>query len=48
MTFLEILGADEGSAADLALGDEAEPAFDLVEPGRVGRRKVDMKPRALG
>ena len=44
----EILGTDERAAADLTLGDEAEPAFDLVEPGGIGWREVDMEPGSLG
>ena len=38
----------EGSAADLALDDDAEPAFDLVEPGGIGRREMDLEPRSFG
>ncbi len=32
----ESLGAGEGTSANSLLGNEAEPAFDLVEPGRIG------------
>ena len=46
--FGEILGADGGAAADLTLGDEAEPSFDLVEPGSVGWRGMEIKPQSLG
>src|SRR5665213_3549133 len=39
----EVLGAEERSASDLALRDEGEPAFDLIEPGGIGRRVMDME-----
>ena len=42
----EVLGADDRAAADLTLDDEAEPAVDLVEPRRIGRREMDMKTAA--
>ena len=32
---------------NLALGKECEPAFDLVEPGSMGRGKVQMIARPL-
>ena len=35
----------ERAAADGALGDEREPAFDLVEPGGVGGREVNVEAR---
>lgn len=39
----EVFRADEGDAADLALGDECKPALDLIKPGRIGRREVDVE-----
>ena len=33
------------AAPDRVLGDEPEPAFNLVEPARVGRRVMKMKAR---
>jgi len=39
----EVLGAEERSASDVALRDEGEPAFDLIEPGGIGRRVMDME-----
>lgn len=39
--------AGVASAFDLALGQQAEPAFDLVEPGGVGGREMKMIARAL-
>ena len=38
----ELLDAGEGAAADGLLGDDAEPALDLVEPGGVGGREVQV------
>ena len=35
----------EGAAPDGPLGDDAEPALDLVELGGVGRRVVDVVAR---
>ena len=39
--------AGEGSAADGFPGDLGEETLDLVQPGRRGRREVDMEPRVL-
>ena len=39
----EILRADKGSAPDLALGYESEPAFDLIEPRRISRREMQVE-----
>ena len=33
----------EASAADRLIGDLCKPALDLVEPGGVGRNKVERK-----
>ena len=35
----------EGAAADGALRDQPEPAFDLVQPGGIGRGVVQVKAR---
>ena len=40
--FDEFFHAGEGTAPDSFLGDEPEPAFDLVEPGRIGGREMDV------
>ena len=37
----QLLGAGERAAPYLASGQNSEPAFDLVEPGTVGRREVE-------
>ena len=47
------VGAQCGDAAidstpDLALCDEGEEAFDLIEPGGAGRGEVDMPARPFG
>jgi hypothetical protein len=41
----EVGGGGERATPDGALGDEGEEAFDLVEPGSVGRREVNVPPR---
>ena len=41
---LECANRAVSSAFDLASGQECEPAFDLVDPGAVGRREVHMEP----
>src|SRR4029077_6194299 len=38
----------KGAAADGALREQSEPAFDLVEPGGVGRNVMDMPARTPG
>ena len=38
----------ERAAADRTLGDEGEEAFDLVEPGGVGGREVNVPARTAG
>src|SRR5262245_63128667 len=44
----QILGAGEGATADLAAGEDREPALDLVQPGSIGRRVVKVEARPLG
>ena len=39
----EVFDAPETAFANRLLGDEAEPTFDLIEPGRVGRSVVDLE-----
>ena len=39
----EVLDAFEASAADGLLGNESEPAFDLIDPGGVSGRVVDVE-----
>ena len=46
--FYEVGGGLEGAATDGALGDEGEEPFDLVEPGRIGRREMNVPTRAAG
>ena len=43
--FAEMLGAAKGITTDGSLGDQTEPALDLIEPGRVSGNKVRVKPR---
>ena len=43
--FDEIGGGLEGAAADGALGDEGEEPFDLVQPGSIGGREVNVPTR---
>ena len=38
----------EGAASNGALGDDVEPDLDLVEPGSVGRREMDVETRMFG
>src|SRR5713101_8331964 len=40
-------GAGVGAALDGALGEQCEPALDLIEPGAAGRGEVHMITRAL-
>jgi hypothetical protein len=44
---LEVSDRVEAAAADRLLGDQTAPALDLVEPGAVGRRVVDVVARLL-
>jgi hypothetical protein len=39
----EVLDAFEASAADGLLSNESEPALDLIDPGGVSGRVVDME-----
>lgn len=39
----QVLHATESASADCLLSDHIEPDFHLVQPGRVGRCKMDMK-----
>lgn len=41
----ESLGAGEGTSANSLLSNEAEPAFDLVEPGRIGWGEMQVVAR---
>jgi len=36
------------SALDLFIGEQAEPAFDEIEPGTTGRGEVEMEPGPTG
>jgi hypothetical protein len=46
--FDEVGGGLEGATTDGAFGDEGEEAFDLVEPGGVGRGEVNVPTRPAG
>lgn len=46
--FDEVGGGNERATTDSALGDEGEEAFDLVEPGGVGGREVNVPTRTAG
>ena len=39
---LELMDAAMDAAFDLLVGKESKPAFDLVQPGRAGRREVQV------
>src|SRR5271166_1969726 len=41
---LQLRHAAEGASPNHPLGDQAEPAFDLIKPGTAGRSEVKMKP----
>jgi hypothetical protein len=43
--FDEVGGGLEGATTDGALGDEGEEPFDLVEPGGIGGREVNVPTR---
>jgi hypothetical protein len=45
---LEILDAAMDAAFDLLVGEQREPAFDLVQPGGAGRREVEVVARVVG
>ena len=44
----QLLHLTEGAASNGALGDDVEPDLDLVEPGSVGRREVDVETWMFG
>ena len=44
---LQFLNTAMGTALDLSLGKQCEPAFDLIEPGGMRRREVQMIPWPL-
>jgi hypothetical protein len=46
--FDKVGGGLEGATTDDALGDEGEEAFDLVEPGGIGGREVNVPTRTAG
>ena len=46
--FDEVGGGLEGATTDGALGDEGEEAFDLVEPGGISGREVNVPTRTAG
>ena len=46
--FDEVGGGIERAATDSALSDESEEAFDLVEPGGIGGREVNVPTRTAG
>src|SRR6516225_524463 len=39
---LEPIDAAMHAALDLLVGEQREPAFDLIEPGGAGRREVEV------
>jgi hypothetical protein len=43
----EVGDAVVGGAAEFAVGELGEPALDEVEPGRAGRREVQVEPGVL-
>src|SRR6516164_8278116 len=44
----ELIDAAMDAALDLLIGEQREPAFDLVEPGGAGRREVEVIARVAG
>ena len=44
----ELGNGGEDAASDAVLGDQAEEALDLIEPGGRGRGEVQVKARVLG
>lgn len=44
----QVLDAPEGASSNRLLGDHVEPDLDLVQPGGVGRRQMDVKARMQG
>ena len=45
---LELIDAAMDAALDLLVGEQREPAFDLVEQGGAGRREVEVVARVAG
>jgi len=45
---LEPIDAAMHATLDLLVGEQREPAFDLVEPGGAGRREVEVIARVAG
>jgi hypothetical protein len=45
---LELMDTAMGTALDLPVGEQREPAFDLVQPGGAGRCKVEVIARMAG
>ena len=43
----QMFDAPETTSANRLLGDESEPTFDLIEPGRVGGSVVDLEAWSL-
>ena len=48
MSAFELLDTAMDAALDLLVGEQCEPAFDLVEPGGAGRREVEVIARVAG
>ena len=44
----QFLDASKRASADGPLGDQGKPAFDLIQPGRVGRGVMNLVARPLG
>jgi len=44
----QILDAGEGASPDGLVGDQSEEAFNLIEPGAVGRDEMDVPARSAG
>ena len=45
---LEPIDATMHAALDLLVGEQREPAFDLIKPGSAGRREVQVTARVAG
>ena len=48
MSDFSLLDAAMNAALDLFVGEQREPAFDLVQPGSAGRREVQVIARVAG